>query len=125
MPRPVEAILIGAGQRGADSYGPFALEHPDRLRFVAVAEPIPERRERFAALHHLPAERQFTTWEDLLALPQLGQAALVCTQDTQHTAPTLAALRAGYHVLLEKPMATSAAECRQLIEVSEAAGRQL
>src|SRR5512142_1891949 len=122
MPKPVEAILIGAGQRGADSYGPFALEHPDQLRFVAVAEPIPERRERFAAQHHLPPERQFASWEELLALPQLGQAALVCTQDTQHTAPALAALRAGYHVLLEKPMATTAEECRKMVRTREEPG---
>jgi predicted dehydrogenase len=125
MPRPIEAILIGAGQRGAESYAPFALQHPDRLRFVAVAEPDPGRRARFATQYHIPPERQFDSWESLLALPQLGQAALVCTQDTQHTGPALAAMQAGYHVLLEKPMATTVAECRQLVEASEASGRQM
>jgi predicted dehydrogenase len=125
MSKPIEAILIGAGQRGADSYAPYALQHPEALRFVAVAEPDPARRARFAAQHNIPTERQFTTWEDLLARPQLGAAALVCTQDWQHTGPALAALRDGYHVLLEKPMATTAAECRLLVQASEAAGRQL
>ncbi len=125
MSRPVEAILIGAGQRGAQAYAPFALRHPDRLRFVAVAEPNIPRRQRFAAQHHIPAERQFDSWEELLAQPALGEAALVCTQDHQHTAPALAAIQAGYHVLLEKPMATTAAECRQLVEASETTQRQL
>lgn len=125
MPEPLEAILIGAGQRGAQAYAPFALRHPDRLRFVAVAEPDPERRERFAALHSIPPERRFHSWEQLLALPQMGQAALVCTQDHQHTAPALAALQAGYHVLLEKPMATTPDECRRLVEASESTGQQL
>ena len=41
---PIEAILIGAGERGAESYAPYALRHPDELRFVAVAEPDSERR---------------------------------------------------------------------------------
>ncbi len=58
-------------------------------------------------------------------VPQLGEAALIATQDWQHTAPTLAALRAGYHVLLEKPMATTAEECRRLVQVSEEMDRQL
>lgn len=125
MPKPIEAILIGAGQRGAEAYAPYALQHPERLRFVAVAEPDPVRRARFAAQHAIPLERQFPSWEELLAQPQMGEAALICTQDWQHTGPALAALQAGYHVLLEKPMATTAAECRQLVAASESTGRQL
>lgn len=123
--QPIQAILIGAGQRGADAYGPYALQHPDEIRFVAVAEPDPQRRARFAAQHNIPSERQFEDWGPLLALPQLGQAALICTQDRQHTAPTLAAITAGYDVLLEKPMATTLAECQQLARAAEEAGRQL
>ena len=38
-PSPVTAILFGAGQRGFYDYGPYALEKPDELAFVAVAEP--------------------------------------------------------------------------------------
>lgn len=125
MPTPIQAILIGAGQRGADSYAPYALQHPEQLRFVAVAEPDERRRARFARDHHIPAERQFSSWEALLDLPQMGEVALICTQDWQHTAPALAAMRAGYHVLLEKPMATTPEECRLLVEASEETGRQL
>ncbi|NUM47084.1 MAG: Gfo/Idh/MocA family oxidoreductase [Anaerolineales bacterium] len=124
-PSPVTALLIGAGQRGADIYGRYARTHPDQIRFVAVAEPDPARRARFATQHHIPPEHQFETWEPLLALPQLADAAFVCTQDEQHTAPALAAMRAGYHVLLEKPMATTAEECIQLVQTSEETGRQL
>ncbi len=125
MPEPIQAILIGAGQRGADAYGPYALERPDKIRFVAVAEPDPDRRRRFAAQHEIPVENQFDTWETLLDRPRFGQAALVCTQDQMHTAPTLAALEAGYDVLLEKPMAPTLAETRQLVEKAEATDRQL
>jgi predicted dehydrogenase len=122
---PIHAILIGAGQRGADAYGPYALQHPDEIRFVAVAERDHQRRKRFAAQHNIPSELQFEDWEPLLALPQIGQAALVCTQDRQHTAPTLAALNSGYDVLLEKPMAATLAESQQLVRAAEEAGRQL
>lgn len=125
MTRPIEAVLIGAGQRGAEAYAPYALQHPQQLRFVAVAEPIPERRERFARAHNIPPERRFASWEELLDSPQMGEAALVCTQDQQHTQPALAAMRAGYHVLLEKPMATTPEECRDLVQASESTGRQL
>ena len=41
---PVEAVLIGAGQRGTDSMGAFARNFPDKLKFVAVAEPISQKQ---------------------------------------------------------------------------------
>jgi predicted dehydrogenase len=125
MNSPLKAILIGAGQRGADSYAPYALHHPDQIQFVAVAEPVPERRKRFAAQHHLSEQNTYESWEPLLVQPRLADAALICTQDQQHTAPTLAALNAGYDVLLEKPMATTLGECIQLVQAAEQTGRQL
>ena len=125
MPKPIPAVLIGAGQRGRDVYGAYALAHPDEIGFVAVAEPSDERRATFADQHNIPPENQFESWEPLLEGSPLGQAALVCTQDQAHTEPTLAALRAGYDVLLEKPMATTAAACRQLVDAAEESGRQL
>jgi predicted dehydrogenase len=125
MTKPIEAILIGAGNRGAQVYAQYALRHPDQLRFTAVAEPDPERRARFAAEHNIPPEQMHESWEPLFEQRQMANAALICTQDDQHTQPALAALSAGYHVLLEKPMATREEECRQLVEASETADRQL
>lgn len=125
MPKPLEAILIGAGGRGYEAYGPYALQHPDELRFVAVAEPHEERRARFARAHHIPLERQFRTWEELLALGQIADAALVCTLDRLHVEPTGVALEAGYDVLLEKPMATTVEDCVRLAQTAERTGRLL
>lgn len=107
----VTAVLIGAGQRGYEVYGKCALGHPDELKFVAVAEPITARRERFAKEHGIPPERCFPSWENLLEQPKMADAAFICTQDRMHTEPTLKALEQGYHVLLEKPMSPVAEEC--------------
>jgi predicted dehydrogenase len=124
MTQPIKAILIGAGQRGMDAYAPYALQHPAEIKFVAVAEPDPERRARFAAKHNISSDNQFESWEPLLEKDRLGEAALVCTQDQMHTAPTIAALNAGYDVLLEKPMAPTLAECQLLVKTAEENGRQ-
>jgi predicted dehydrogenase len=125
MNQPIQTVLIGAGQRGMEAYGPYAQLHPEKLDFVAVAEPNPERRVKFSAQHHIGTEMQFNSWEQLLERPPLGQAALICTQDQMHTEPTLAALKAGYHILLEKPMAPTQWECQLLVETAEDAGKQL
>lgn len=119
----VTAILIGAGQRGYEVYGRAAKGNPDKLRFIAVAEPDRARRERFAEEHGIPTNLRFETWEPLLEMPKMADAAFICTGDRSHTEPTLKALEDGYHVLLEKPMATSAAECVKMGHYGEKYGR--
>ncbi|MCC6453764.1 MAG: Gfo/Idh/MocA family oxidoreductase [Caldilineaceae bacterium] len=125
MSRPLELVLIGAGSRGTRAYASYALEHPNEVRFVAVAEPDPIRRQRFADEHDLDEAQCFTSWEELLARGQMGQAAIVTTQDQMHVAPAIAALEAGYDVLLEKPMAHTLAGCVELIQAAERTGRIL
>jgi predicted dehydrogenase len=111
--------MIGAGERGYAAYGPYALSHPDEIQFTAVAEPNDVRRARFAEAHGIPPQRRFETWKDLLDRGKIADAALVCTMDTLHAAPTLVALEAGYDVLLEKPMATTLADCVRLVQTAE------
>lgn len=125
MSKPIELVLIGAGQRGAYAYGSHAFRHPDEVRFVAVAEPDPIRRKRFADEHDIEDAHCFESWEALTAKGQLGQAALVTTQDQMHVEPAVAAMEAGYHVLLEKPMAHTLEGCVQLVQTAERTGRTL
>ena len=121
----LEMVMIGAGGRGYLAYGPYALAHPDEVRFTAVVEPDDSRRQRFAAAHNIPLERQLRSWQDLVERPQLAAAALNATMDRMHYPSTLALLGAGYDVLLEKPMATSAAECVELVNTATQRGRVL
>ena len=120
----VTAILIGAGARG-QIYARYAQEHPEELRIMAVAEPKADRRALMCRAYGIPADRAFSNWEDLLARPQMADAALICTLDDMHTEPTLAALKQGYHVLLEKPMSNSETECRAIAAAAEEAQRVL
>jgi predicted dehydrogenase len=118
--QPVEAVLLGAGQRGRDTYGGFALRNPHLIRFVAVADPDEGRRRAFAADHAIPPARQFRTWEELLAQPQMAPLCVNTTMDRTHLPSSLAALQAGYHLLLEKPMADTPQGC---LAIADAARR--
>ncbi len=121
----VEAVVIGAGNRGRHTYGRYARAHPDRLRVVAIAEPIDERRDAMAREHGLPAARVFRDWRALLEGPRLAPVAIVATSDTEHVEPALAAIASGHHLLLEKPIAPEAADCLRVVEAAEQAGRLL
>jgi predicted dehydrogenase len=95
------------------------------VRFVAVVDPVASRRRAFAAQHGIGEDHQFTSVGQWLDGPRLAPAAVVATPDDQHVAPTVAALEAGHHVLLEKPMAQTIGECLTLIETAQRVGRQL
>ncbi len=125
MDLPIKAILIGAGNRGMTVYGKYALENKGKLRFVAVAEPISSRLERFAMLHNIPPELCFDTWEDLLTKEKFADVAFICTQDQLHIEPTIMALERGYHVLLEKPMAHTLDGCISITKKVEETGNIL
>lgn len=121
---PLTAVIVGAGHR-ARVYASYALEHPDELRVVAVADPNPLRREMVAAEHNLPPERCYESAEELAAQGRLADLAINGTMDTQHVPTTLPLLGAGYHVLLEKPFATYEEELWQLVRAARANQRHV
>lgn len=109
--KTVTAVIIGAGDRGRHVYGKYALEHPEELKIVAVAEPDPQRRKEFQELHGIPDENCFVTYQDLFARPRMADSAFICTQDGMHYEPALMAKQQGYHILLEKPISNTPEEC--------------
>lgn len=109
---PVRFALIGAGDRGRNTYGAWCLAHPDRARIVAVAEPDAARCEAFAQDHGIGAHGRFDDWRPMLAASEAVDAAIVASPDREHAGPAIAALERGYHVLLEKPIAPTEAEVR-------------
>lgn len=119
--KKLTAVVAGFGGRGA-IYSSYAMDHPDELEIVAVADPNPLRRETAQKRHHIGADRLYTTWEDLAAQPKLADFAIVATQDNMHCAPALALIEKGYHLLLEKPMAPTPQECKAITEAAERKG---
>ena len=90
---------------------------------VAVAEPDPARRARVCADHGLAPDRCYPDWHSLLAEPRLADVAINATMDREHIASAVAAMRGGYHMLLEKPMATSLDDCVEIDRVRRETGR--
>ncbi len=69
-------------------------------------------------------ERRYTDYNDLLALPELD-AVSVCTWNSTHASITIAALKAGKHVLCEKPMATNLEDARLMEQTAKETGKLL
>ncbi|TWI79139.1 oxidoreductase family protein [Lacibacter cauensis] len=119
---PVTAVLIGAGHRGT-IYADYATENPNELQIVAVADNNSERRRRSARKHKIAAEHCYQDWKEVFTKEKLADAVIIATPDQLHSAPCLAALDAGYDVLLEKPIAPTEEECRLILKKAQETGR--
>jgi predicted dehydrogenase len=102
--------ILGAGGRG-NVFSQWLQRNPQAGKVVAVAEPIAERRCAIAQRHAIPCDLQFERWEDLLARPKLADVILNGLMDKLHAPSAVKALNKGYHMLLEKPMATTLEDC--------------
>jgi predicted dehydrogenase len=122
LTKTIKAIVVGAGNRG-NVYGGYALKYPDQLDIVGVAEPIPLRQQRFVDKHKIAEDRRFVTWEHVFDQPKFADAIIITTPDDLHHGPAMAALALGYDLLLEKPIAQSWQECKEIRDLAEEKGR--
>jgi len=89
---------------------------------VAIAD-LDETRLRLAG-DEFKVPHRYRDAQEMLAKENLDVVS-VCTPNKFHRPMTLAALRAGCHVLCEKPMAMNAAEGREMLAAAEKAGKRL
>jgi predicted dehydrogenase len=92
----------------------------EAARVVAIADIDEARARQQAKQYEIP--RVFTDWRDMLALPEV-QAVSVCTPPFLHVEQSVEALRAGKHVICEKPVAPSLAGLDAIAAAQRASGR--
>jgi len=119
--KTLKTILLGAGLRG-NSYCDYALDNPSSLQIVGVAEPDAVRRKYFQDKHGIADDNCFCTWEDVFGREKCADAVFICTQDNMHYRPAMAAIKQGYHILLEKPISPNPKECTEIAQAAEARG---
>ena len=88
------------------------------LELAALCTRTPERLKALSA--KFGVTKTFRDYREMLADPDLDAVSIVTMWD-QHTDPTLAALAAGKHVFLEKPMASTIADCNKIIAAAKKA----
>jgi predicted dehydrogenase len=115
---PVKLLIIGGGNRGA-LYAGYASTFPHRAKVVGVAEPREYYRRELQKSHNIPPENVSPSYHEFLERERFADAVVICTPDQLHYEPAIAFTKKGYHILLEKPMATTPQECREIVRVAE------
>jgi predicted dehydrogenase len=114
---------IRIGVLGAAAIVPMALTTPARsvpeVQVTAIAARDPMRAARFARRHRIPRVHQ--TYDKLLADPEID-AVYNPLPNSLHAEWTIRALRAGKHVLCEKPFASNAREAEEMAQVAHETG---
>jgi len=124
MPERINVGVIGAGRRAAQYFRYVPDDLRPRVRLTAIADPNESNRAAFERLFADGREtRQYRDGDDLLANEDLD-AVIIASPNNYHARYTELAIAAGAHILLEKPVATSVAECRQVWRAARAAGRE-
>lgn len=114
----LQFALVGCGR--------IARRHAEQLQpygtLVAVCDTIPGKAEALAAAFNCKA---YGSIEAMLSNETMLDVVSVCTPNGLHATHTLLCLEAGVHVLCEKPMAITTADCLAMMAMAEKTGKQL
>ena len=113
----IKVAVIGCGSISKHRHIPEYASSTN-VELVAFVDPIIERAEHYAQLH---GGKAYSNYVDMLKAEKVD-AVSVCTPNYLHAEISIAAANAGAHVLVEKPMATTAAESEAMIEAAKKNG---
>ena len=107
-------VLVGTGARGLGMFAkPLATDFPQAAELVGLCDSNPIRLKNAAA--ELPREiAGFADFDEMMSKLD-PDAAIVATRDCTHAEYVVAALRAGKRAISEKPLCTTAAQCREIL----------
>lgn len=117
--------IVGLGQLAIEEILP-AFGLCDQANLAAFVSGHPDKAKFLAEIYGLPHEKVYGYDDfDRIAKDDTIDVVYIVLPNSMHAEYTIKALQAGKHVLCEKPMATTAAECEQMIKAADAAGKQL
>jgi glucose-fructose oxidoreductase len=123
--RSVGFALVGLGSLSINQLMP-AFARCRLARLTGFVSGRPEKAKHFAQMYGVDEKNIYTydTYERIADNPDID-VIYVVLPNSMHAEYTIRALKAGKHVLCEKPMANTPQECEQMIAAAKAAGRKL
>jgi predicted dehydrogenase len=117
----VKTAVVGAGAQGFGTHVRACMETDD-IELIAVCDIQQTKLERVTAKYNVPYT--FTDYRQLLNMEEV-KAVIIALPNYLHAQVTIDALRAGKHVLVEKPMAFNSEEARAMLAARDQTGKVL
>ncbi|MGB9075332.1 MAG: Gfo/Idh/MocA family oxidoreductase [Terracidiphilus sp.] len=123
--RPIGWCVVGLGRISMDHFMP-GVKMSKSGRIVALVSGHRDKAEKQAAMYGVSSKAIYK-YENMDAISDNREidAVYIALPNSMHAEYTLLSLRAGKHVLCEKPMATSVADAKAMIDTSKTANRKL
>lgn len=122
-PRKLRYGIVGAGNRARNAHFPIVRGYIEEAEIAAICDITPENLER--ALAYCPGAKGYADYHEMLAKEPDLDAVLVVIPNFRHAEVALAALEAGKHVLVEKPMALRLSDADRMIALAARKNRVL
>ncbi|MGI8711250.1 MAG: Gfo/Idh/MocA family protein [Acidimicrobiales bacterium] len=118
--KPIKVGIVGLGRAGWDIHV-ARLREDERFAITAVSDLQDDRRQEARADSDCET---FTDYKDLLKNADC-ELVVIASQSVDHAPHSIAALKSGRHVVVEKPMAMTTAEATRMIKAAQAADKKL
>jgi predicted dehydrogenase len=122
MAKKLKAAIIGTG--GISGVHNSGYVRSGLADVYAICDIKPDVLKARGEVYEVPKERRFRDYRDLLKLKDIDVVS-VCTPNKLHCEMTVAALKAGKHVLCEKPMAMTPAEAKKMVATASTCRKKL
>jgi predicted dehydrogenase len=117
--------IVGLGRISMQHFMP-AVKMSKRARITALVSGHRDKAEKMAAAYGVPGTSIYSYADyERIADNKNVDAVYIALPNSMHAEYTIRAAKAGKHVLCEKPMATTVADCRTMIEACRSAGKKL
>ena len=120
--KKVKIGIIGTGNMGAIGHIKCML-YTGKAEIIAIADTNAKSRKQAQDFVKYPIKK-FERYKDLLAVKEI-EAVVIATPNFTHKEIAIASLKAGKHVLCEKPMGITVKECREMTKCANKEGRIL
>ena len=123
--RKLGVALLGLGKYSTGQLAP-ALQQTKHCRLAGVVTSSPEKAAKWQQQYGIPAKNcyDYKTFDRIVDNPDID-IVYVVTPNALHAEYAVRAAQAGKHVICEKPMATTVADCQRMIAASQKAGKKL
>ena len=118
--RRLKIGVIGCGAIGQIQYLPLLRDLREQYEIGGISDLSADLMANLGRDYDIPADRQFTDYNALIASEI--DCVVVCNTTSYHAEPAIAAMTAGKHVLIEKPMCTTVDEAEAIVAAAEASG---
>ena len=120
--KTIKLAIVGCGNRGS-IFANYAKKYSDKYELTAIVENSPKRIERIK--QDYPNVPLFTDYKDFLKAKIPADIVAVATQDESHAEHATALMKAGYDLLLEKPIANTLEGCMEIYKCSKEYNRKV